>query len=649
MMRYLKALLIFLLLLVSSMDIWAQSQTDPANGQIRIEMPDIIVSGISQNITIQLTDNVLLNAQDSLEVNINGQTKKYAITDSQVLVPYSFPEKETLVITAGETKQSFPVSPIPLWMSVLPPLFAIFFALILREVYSALFIGLWIGTGIIFYFKGAGFIVALFQGFLSIIDTYIVDSLNDKGHLSIILFSMIIAATVSLITKNGGMRGVVNKLSHYATGPRSASFITWLLGIMIFFDDYANTLVVGNTMRPLTDRMKVSREKLAYIIDSTAAPVASVAFVTTWIGAELSYIQDGINQLNLDESAYGVFFNSLAYSFYPFFALAFILMLVWKDVDYGPMWHAERQARSASTETETIDEEFSQDMQEEISVKKNIKIRSMNAIIPVAVIVFGTLGGLFYTGYQENVWQNASISFIDKMSETIGNADSYVALLWASSGSMMVALMLSLGQGILTIKESMESIVQGFKTMLPAIMILTLAWSIALITKHMHTADFISQSLIEASVSPFLLPVLTFVIAALISFSTGSSWGTMAILYPLILPSGWLLATNAHLDYDVSMSIFHNIAAAVLTGSVLGDHCSPISDTTILSSLASACPHIEHVRTQLPYALTTGMVAIFIGTIPSSFGVSPIILFPIGLVILFLILKKWGKPNQATA
>jgi Na+/H+ antiporter NhaC len=211
----------------------------------------------------------------------------------------------------------------------------------------------------------------------------------------------------------------------------------------------------------------------------------------------------------------------------------------------------------------------------------------------------------------------------------------------------MVALLLSFAQKILSVKEAMESIVQGFKTMLPAIMILTLAWSIALITKHMHTADFISQSLIEASVSPYLLPVLTFVIAALVSFSTGSSWGTMAILYPLILPSGWLLATNAQLDYETSMSIFHNIAAAVLTGSVLGDHCSPISDTTILSSLASACPHIEHVRTQLPYALTTGFVAILIGTIPSSLGISPIILFPIGLLTLYFIVIKFGKSNQS--
>lgn len=646
-MQLLKLLVAFSFLLFS-FTLWgAQNDDDAFTPELKVELPDIIVSGITQDLSIYIIINKLSKLNDSIQISINGHTRPYLMTDNMVRIPYHFSDKEELTISVGQTEQKIPVNPIPLWMSILPPLFAIFFALVLREVYSALFIGLWMGTGIIFYYKGASIFVALFQGFLSIIDTYIVESLYDKGHLSIILFSMIIAATVSLITKNGGMKGVVNHLSRYATGPRSASFITWLLGILIFFDDYANTLVVGNTMRPLTDKMKVSREKLAYIIDSTAAPVASVAFVTTWIGAELSYIQDGINQLNLDESAYGVFFNSLAYSFYPFFALAFIVLLIWKGVDYGPMLRAERKARNAVTTDDTIDMEINRDMQEEISVKPNIKIRSINAILPVLVIILGTLGGLFFTGYQESVWQNTSMSFIDKMSETIGNADSYIALLWASSGSLMVALLLSFAQKILSVKEAMESIVQGFKTMLPAIMILTLAWSIALITKHMHTADFISQSLIEASVSPYLLPVLTFVIAALVSFSTGSSWGTMAILYPLILPSGWLLATNAQLDYETSMSIFHNIAAAVLTGSVLGDHCSPISDTTILSSLASACPHIEHVRTQLPYALTTGFVAILIGTIPSSLGISPIILFPIGLLTLYFIVIKFGKSNQS--
>jgi len=211
---------------------------------------------------------------------------------------------------------------------------------------------------------------------------------------------------------------------------------------------------------------------------------------------------------------------------------------------------------------------------------------------------------------------------------------------------LFVALVLTLSQRLLNLKDTIDSLVGGFKTMLPAVMILTLAWSVALITQHLHTADFISQLLLDASVSPYLIPTLTFVMAALVSFSTGSSWGTMAILYPLILPAGWLVAENSGLEYDTSMAIFHNIAAAVLTGSVLGDHCSPISDTTILSSLASSCPHIEHVRTQLPYALTTGFVAIVIGTLPAAYGVSPWILFPAGIVGLFLVIHFLGKKPE---
>lgn len=621
------------------------------NQNIEVSFPEIIVKNVQQTIDIRITDEEIANSFNNKVVNIKLSEEIIAavVKNGSITIPYSFNKKEILTISIGNFSQSEPVNPIPLWLSVLPPLIAILIALIIREVYTALFVGIWVGTTIIYYYKGSWFLIAIFKGFLAILDTYIIQSLNNSGHLAIILFTMIIAATVSLISKNGGMKGVVNRLSKYATSPRSGSLITWLMGIVIFFDDYANTLVVGNTMRPLADRLRISREKLSYIIDSTAAPVASVAFVTTWIGAELSYIQDGINTLNLDESAYSVFFNSLAYSFYPFFTLAFILILIWRNVDYGPMLKAERLARqkgSQAFDSDSIDAEISHDLVEEISIKKGVTPKSVNAVIPILVIIFGMLSALLYTGWNQEVWDNNSLSFFEKLSNTIGNADSYVSLLWASLASMFTAIILTVSQRLLSLKDTVESIIQGFKTMLPAVMILTLAWSVALLTEHMHTADFISGLLMDASVSPYLLPVITFLIAALVSFSTGSSWGTMAILYPLILPAGWLLAENSGLDYTTTLSIFHNIAAAVLTGSVLGDHCSPISDTTILSSLASSCPHIEHVRTQLPYALTTGAVAILLGTLPASYGISSWILFPVGILGLYLVIRVFGKPTE---
>ncbi len=651
-MRIIKEIFFIVLVIIIPLNIYADNSDIINNRNTEIILPEIIVRSVNQDIEIRINDKEIAEIlkNHKINVSINGKETSTVINNGTAIVTYNFPEKEILTISTGELTTSKPVNPIPLWLSILPPLIAILIALIIREVYSALFAGIWVGTGIIYFYKGSSFLVAIFKGFLTILDTYVIESLNNSGHLSIILFSMIIAATVSLISMNGGMKGVVNRLSKFATNPRSGSLVTWLLGVIIFFDDYANTLVVGNTMRPLADKLRISREKLSYIIDSTAAPVASVAFVTTWIGAELSYIQDGINSLNLNESAYGVFFNSLAYSYYPFFTLAFVLILIWTKSDFGPMLTAERKARKTIESTHlSIDQRISKDTLEEISAKKGIKARSFNAVIPVLVIIFGTLTALIYTGWNDAVWNNTHLSFFEKLSETIGAADSYKALLWASLGSLFVGLILTLSQRLLTLTEAVESIIQGFKTMLPAIMILTLAWSVALITEHLHTADFISGLLIDASVSPYLIPVITFIIAALVAFSTGSSWGTMAILYPLILPSGWLLADSAGLDYDTTLSIFHNIAAAVLTGSVLGDHCSPISDTTILSSLASSCPHIEHVRTQLPYALTTGFVAIIIGILPASFGVPVWVLFPVGIIVLYLIIRFFGKKNETLA
>lgn len=646
-MKFLKYF-IFLVLLYPVL-LSAQDFSGFTDQNTSIQFPSIIVQDVEQEIFIEVTDRELAKKVEgkTFDVFLNDTKSSGEFVHGKLSLLYDFPRKESITLRIGSLTKTEQTNPIPLWLSILPPLIAIFFALLFREVYSALTAGIWIGGFVIFYYQGAGFFGAVFKGFMAIIDTYIIQSLNDGGHLSIILFTMIIAATVSLITKNGGMRGVVNSLSKYAQGPRSGALITWLLGIIVFFDDYANTLVVGNTMRPLTDKLRISREKLSYIIDSTAAPVASIAFVTTWIGAELSYIQDGINTIGLDESAYGVFFGSLAYSFYPYFTLAFIGILIWKGLDFGPMLKAEARARQGLEPVGVVKKELHEDYQEETAEVKGVTPRIFNAVIPVMVIVVGTITGLLYTGWDQEVWGNNQLPFFEKLSETIGAADSYISLLWASFGSLMVAFLLTISQRLLNLRESMEGIVTGFKTMLPAVMIMTLAWSVALVTQHMHTATFISNLLLDAAVSPYLLPSITFIIAALVSFSTGSSWGTMAILYPLILPSGWMVAQNSGLDYEASMAIFYNITAAVLTGSVLGDHCSPISDTTILSSLASSCPHIEHVRTQLPYALTTGLLAIVFGSLPAAYGISPWILIPAGILVMYLIIRFLGKDSES--
>ena len=617
-----------------------------STNDVSVEMTNIIVKGIETEIKLHFKNPEFRKALEGYPVTIliNNKPIVARLDRGTAIFKYKFTNKQAFEIKVSEFTYSKDVNPIPLWFSIIPPLIAILFALIFKEVFTALFIGILVGTATMFCFQDTALVPAIFKGMFAIIDTYILEALAEDGHMAIIIFSMLIGAMVNIITRNGGMKGVVNILSRYANSPRSGQFVTWLLGIAIFFDDYANTLVVGNTMRPVTDRLKISREKLAYIVDSTAAPIAAIAFVTTWIGAELSYIQDGISTIGINESAYSVFINSLGYSFYPIFALLFILILIRKQVDFGPMYHAEKRARKAGVnggETNG-DESFSVKLNE-LEAPKHIKPRWYNAAIPVFIVIFGTFGGLLYTGWDQSVWHDSSLSFSTKLSAIIGNSDSYVSLLWSSISGVLVAILLTLIQKILNLKDTIESMLGGFKTMLTAVVILILAWSIALVTKHLHTADFISQVLVTINISPQFIPALTFILAALVAFSTGSSWGTMAILYPLILPASWLIAQNYGLDYNGSLSIFYNVVSAVLAGSVLGDHCSPISDTTILSSLASSCNHIEHVRTQLPYALTVGAVSIVFGVIPSAFGISSWILFPLGLAALFFIVKFVAK------
>ncbi|MGB1204292.1 MAG: Na+/H+ antiporter NhaC family protein [Chitinophagales bacterium] len=539
-------------------------------------------------------------------------------------------------------------SKIPKWVALLPPLIAIFLALIFREAIASLFIGIWCG---IFLINGFSF-RAFFDSFRQFIDTYLLNTIADKDHLSIIVFSILIGGMVAIISRNGGMAGVVNRLSKRAKSARSSQLVTWFLGVAIFFDDYANTLIVGNTARPLTDRYRVSREKLAYIVDSTAAPVAAIAFVTTWIGAELGYIGDATAALGINETAYDIFLKSLTYSFYPILTLLFMLFLILSKRDFGPMLTAERRARTTGKLSNPIDEENDYDMDlDDLAPVKNKPHRAYNAVLPIATVVIATLLALFYTG-SENIWQNGNLSFMQKLGQTfssfanvrdiIGNGNSYVALLWSSMAGIMVAIMLTLFGRIMSIRATMDSLVSGMKTMMPAMIILILAWTLATITKDLHTADYLSN-ILQGNLDPKLLPMITFGLAGITAFSTGSSWSTMAILYPILLPTTWALCQEAGLPADITMPIFYSVTSCVLAGSVFGDHCSPISDTTILSSLSSNCNHIDHVRTQLPYALTVGLVSVSMTGVSIWYQLPSWMCFAIGITILMFIGLLFGR------
>ncbi|MEQ9063586.1 MAG: Na+/H+ antiporter NhaC family protein [Vicingaceae bacterium] len=615
---------------------WILIASLQGKASIEVIQPDFFIDGMEETIEIKGI------VAGDLSVQVNGKEIPLTQRGNSFVLSRKFVNDDQVEVYNGKERISkLLIKCIPAWFSILPPLLAIILALLFREVISSIFIGIFSG-GLIIGFYTDGW-MGPFTALFALIDRYILQSLYDTGHISVVLFSLLIGASVHVISKNGGMKGVVYHLSNYAVTRRSGQFVTYILGIAIFFDDYANTLIVGNTMRPVTDKLRISREKLSYIVDSTAAPVAAIAFVTTWIGAELGYIEDGVKMIQgLDEGAYQIFLSSLQYSFYPILTLVFMGMLIYMKRDFGPMYAAETSAMERSDEVIQDQVNVSENEMKDFEPDQDVPGRWLNAVIPVLTILFVTIGGLMMTGFETANWDSSQLNFLQKLSNTIGNADAYRALLWGSISGLMVAIMLSLIQGLLSLQECAGSVLNGFKTMLPAMVILVLAWSLSSVTEDLRTADFLANA-VSGNIPPYFVPASTFILAALVSFSTGSSWGCMAILYPLVLPLSWSICQETGLDQATSMLIFYNTVSTVLAGSVLGDHCSPISDTTILSSLASSCNHIEHVRTQLPYALLVGMTGLLIGTIPAAFGVPTYISFIVSILVLALIIKKFGK------
>lgn len=517
----------------------------------------------------------------------------------------------------------------PSWLSVLPALVAIAGALAFRQVVVALFLGVWLGAWI----ASGDPLLGWFTGLFATIETYLLRALTDEGHAAIILFTLMIGGVVGLIQKNGGTQGIVGAVTRFARNARRGQLGTAALGTAIFFDDYANTLIVGGTMRPITDRLRVSREKLAYLVDSTAAPIAAIALVTTWIGYQVGLIGTAVAQIEgWEEAAYSVFLNALPYSFYPILALFFVYAVAVSQRDFGPMLAAERRARETG-ELYRADSNIAQIQSETdaLEPKPGTPPRLVNAALPIAVLVGGVLVGLLVTGEG------------DSLRDIVSTADSYKAMMWASLAAAVTAIALSVGQRILSLGEALEAWYAGVKSMLLAVIILVLAWALSGVNETLGTATFLVSTLSEALL-PALVPTLVFVLAAATAFATGSSWGTMGILMPLVVPLAWGVATaDGAADPTATAHVVYAAVSAVLAGAVWGDHCSPISDTTILSSLATQCDHIDHVRTQLPYALLVGAVAILLGTLPAGFGVPWWLCLPVGMAVLVLALRAFGR------
>ncbi len=516
------------------------------------------------------------------------------------------------------------------WWSLVPPVVAISLALAFKDVILSLFLGVWLGASML-----AGGNVAL--GFLRVVDTHMRGALVDSDHISIILFSLLLGGMVGVMSRAGGTHGVVRLLEPLATTPRRAQIATWVMGVLIFFDDYSNTLIVGNAMRPVTDRHRVSREKLSYLVDSTAAPVACIALVSTWIGYQVSLLGDALAAGGSSLNPFSVFLSSIPFAFYPVLALATNFTSAATGRDFGPMLRAERRARrgevSAPTAQPLADYESTG-----LAPEDDTPRRWLNAALPVLMVVLVTLVGLIVTGRQALAKQGV-VGW--DLSRVVGASDPFTVLLWASLLGISLAIGLAVAQDLLTLRDALEAAVRGFKSMLMAMVVLTLAWSLGEVCSGLETARFLVGA-VGPHLAVGLIPAAVFVVAAMVSFATGTSWGTMAILTPLAVPLV-LSSAAVHLHHH----LVAETVAAILGGSVFGDHCSPISDTTIMSSMASSCDHVDHVRTQLPYALLGAIVAILFGYLPEALlDVPSWVSMPVGagaIVVWFLLV---GRPVE---
>jgi Na+/H+ antiporter NhaC len=528
---------------------------------------------------------------------------------------------------------------LPGWTAVLPPLLAILLALLTRQVLVSLVIGGWFGCLLL---VGGQPLLAL----LRLGDRFLVEALATADHASIVLFTTILGGMVGIMARGGLTEGLVQALVRRVRGRRGGQLTTAGMGTMIFFDDYANTLLVGTTMRPLTDRLRISREKLAYLVDSTAAPIATLAVISTWVGFEVGLIQASLAALGQDPGvAYTFFLRSLPYGFYPWLTLFCVYLIAATGRDFGPMKTAEQRA----LRTGQVLRPGSRPASETLSCDRPAGQKTFDplapqwGLLPIVTVIATTAVGLVLGGRQA-----AHDAGIDDggVRQWLDHADSFAVLMWAAIMGTLAALLVVVCSRRLDLRAAVDGFVDGCRAMFIAVAILLLAWSLSAVCEHLHTAPYLIETC-RGALSARLLPAVTFVLAAAVSFATGTSWGTMAILMPLVFPLGAVLPVAEGLPAATATGIHLAAVSAVLAGAVFGDHCSPISDTTIMSSLACGSDHIDHVRTQLPYALMVGAVAMICGYLPVGWGLPPWVGLMAGGVLIAMFMLRFGaRPTR---
>ena len=524
--------------------------------------------------------------------------------------------------------------------TLIPPIVAIVLVFITKNVVISLFIGVLSG-GFILNLTGFNVFGALTQAFLDFIDRAL-NSLADPWNAGIIMQVLVIGGVINLVAKMGGAKAIAEALAKKAKTAKSTQLITWFLGICVFFDDYANSLIVGPIMRPVADKMKISRERLAFIIDATAAPIAGLAIISTWIGLEVSLISEGFETIGVEASGFVVFLQTIPYRFYNILILAFIVITTITLREFGPMRKAEIAARKSK---DLAGEEVvaTSSHMDELEPKEGVKLSIWNAIVPIGALIISSVVAFYYSGYStimagddtaiQAIITNSPLSF-KAILETFAASDASVALFQSALFASIVAIIMSVCKKIFTISEAIEAWVDGMKGLIITGVILILAWSLGSVIKELGTAQYLVEAL-NGAIPAFLLPSLIFVLGAVISFSTGTAYGTMSILMPLAIPLAYKI--------NPEMSFVIVSTSAVLTGAIFGDHCSPISDTTILSSMGAGCNHIDHVKTQMWYALFVAAITILFGYIPAGFGLPIYIVLPMSFVALFIGIMIFGK------
>lgn len=491
--------------------------------------------------------------------------------------------------------------------ALLPPIIAIALALITKEVYSSLFIGILAGALLV---RNGNPVTA----FTTMVNDGFIASLSDSWNVGILMFLVILGIIVVVMNRAGGSKAYGEWASTKISTRKGAMGATFGLGIIIFIDDYFNCLTVGSVMRPVTDNHNISRAKLAYLIDATAAPICMIAPISSWAAA-VTGVVEGYNGLEL-------FIKAIPYNFYSLLTLVMIAFIIFRDLDYGPMRKYERNAvlhNDIFTDSKTP---FEDEMQDVVSDKGTV----IDLVLPIVVLIVSSVVGMIYTG-----GFFSGESFID----SFANSDASLGLAMGSLLSLIITFVWMVARKVLSFSEFMESIVEGFNAMVPPILILTLAWTLSSMTGLLGAAPFVAN-IVEGSAAGLqaLLPAIIFLVAAFLAFSTGTSWGTFGILIPIVVGLGAALSPDM-LIIGIS---------ATLAGAVFGDHTSPISDTTIMASTGAQVDHIVHVSTQIPYALTVAGVS-FVTYIIAGFTES-IISLPIGIVLMIGTLLFIEKRND---